>query len=145
MDKVHNLFSVAYASNGVACVGVTHLRHPMMGIASLFLGHRARRSAHLDPLRQVPCRRRDQSRGESPGRRRRMKSRPAAALLAALFAVAASVAPAAAESWPSHPVRIINTFAAGGAADILARIAADKLTKALGQQFYVETHAGAGG
>ena len=74
-----------------------------------------------------------------------MKSRPAAALLAALFAVAASVAPAAAESWPSHPVRIINTFAAGGAADILARIAADQLTKALGQQFYVETHAGAGG
>jgi tripartite-type tricarboxylate transporter receptor subunit TctC len=78
-----------------------------------------------------------------------MKSRPAAALLAALFAVAASVAPAAAESgadiWPAHPVRIINTFAAGGAADILARIAADQLTKALGQQFFVETHAGAGG
>jgi tripartite-type tricarboxylate transporter receptor subunit TctC len=78
-----------------------------------------------------------------------MKSRAAAALLVALFAVATSVAPAAAESgtevWPSHPVRIINTFAAGGAADILARIAADQLTKALGQQFFVETHAGAGG
>jgi tripartite-type tricarboxylate transporter receptor subunit TctC len=78
-----------------------------------------------------------------------MKSGPAAALLAALLAVAASVAPAAAESgadnWPSHPVRIINTFAAGGAADILARIAADQLTKALGQQFFVETHAGASG
>jgi tripartite-type tricarboxylate transporter receptor subunit TctC len=78
-----------------------------------------------------------------------MKSRPVAALLAAMLAVAASVAPAAAqngtEQWPSHPVRIINTFAAGGAADILARIAADQLTKALGQQFFVETHAGAGG
>jgi tripartite-type tricarboxylate transporter receptor subunit TctC len=54
-------------------------------------------------------------------------------------------APAAAEDWPSHPVRIVNTFAPGGAADILARMAADQLTKAFGQQFYVETRAGAGG
>ncbi|HUD86169.1 MAG TPA: tripartite tricarboxylate transporter substrate binding protein [Xanthobacteraceae bacterium] len=64
---------------------------------------------------------------------------------AALAAVVSSAAPAAAESWPSHPVRIINTFAPGGAADILARMAADQLTKALGQQFYVETRDGAGG
>jgi tripartite-type tricarboxylate transporter receptor subunit TctC len=42
-------------------------------------------------------------------------------------------------------VRIVNTFAAGGAADILARLAADQLTKAFGQTFYVETRAGAGG
>lgn len=55
------------------------------------------------------------------------------------------VGPAAADDWPNHPVRIINTFAPGGAADILARMAADQLTKALGQQFYVETRDGAGG
>ena len=42
-------------------------------------------------------------------------------------------------------MRIVNTFAPGGAADILARMAADQLTKAFGQQFYVETRAGAGG
>ena len=42
-------------------------------------------------------------------------------------------------------MRIVNTFAPGGAADILARMAADHLTKAFGQQFYVETRAGAGG
>jgi tripartite-type tricarboxylate transporter receptor subunit TctC len=56
-----------------------------------------------------------------------------------------SATAARAEDWPSHPVRIVNTFAPGGAADILARMAADQLTKAFGQQFYVETRAGAGG
>lgn len=52
---------------------------------------------------------------------------------------------AAAADWPTHPVRIVNTFAPGGAADILARMAAEQLTKTFGQQFYVETRAGAGG
>ena len=69
----------------------------------------------------------------------------AAACAAALAVFMINAAPAAAEDWPTRPVRIINTFAPGGAADILARMAADQLTKALGQQFYVETRAGAGG
>ena len=69
----------------------------------------------------------------------------AAACAAALAAFMMTAAPAAAEDWPTRPVRIINTFAPGGAADILARMAADQLTKAFGQQFYVETRAGAGG
>jgi tripartite-type tricarboxylate transporter receptor subunit TctC len=64
----------------------------------------------------------------------------------AVVALSAAAAPAAAaENWPTHQVRIINTFAPGGAADILARMAAEQLTKALGQQFYVETRDGAGG
>jgi tripartite-type tricarboxylate transporter receptor subunit TctC len=42
-------------------------------------------------------------------------------------------------------VRIVNTFAPGGAADILARIVADHLSSAFKQQFFVETRAGAGG
>src|SRR5437588_270533 len=53
--------------------------------------------------------------------------------------------PAAAQEWPARPVRIVNTFAPGGAADILARIVADHLSHALKQQFFVETRAGAGG
>ena len=68
---------------------------------------------------------------------------------AALFALAGSfilaVRPASADEWPSRPVRIVNTFAPGGAADILARIVADHLSSAFKQQFFVETRAGAGG
>jgi tripartite-type tricarboxylate transporter receptor subunit TctC len=58
-----------------------------------------------------------------------------------------SLAPALAQAqtWPTRPVRIVNTFAAGGAADLLARTVADGLTAAFGQPFIVETRAGAGG
>ena len=72
-----------------------------------------------------------------------------AAILAVAVLSTATITAAAAEtstsSWPTRPVRIVNTFAVGGAADILARIAADQLTKTFGQQFYVETRDGAGG
>ena len=56
-----------------------------------------------------------------------------------------AVSAAAAEEWPTHPVRIVNTFAAGGAADVLCRIVAAHLTEAFHQQFYVETRPGAAG
>jgi len=69
-----------------------------------------------------------------------VKSLVVAAVFAFLFAAGAS-----AQEWPSRPVRIVNTFAPGGAADVLARLAADQLSAAFGQQFYVETRAGAGG
>ena len=65
--------------------------------------------------------------------------------LLALAAAAIAAAPAGAQDWPSRPVRIVNTFAPGGAADILARIVADHLSTAFKQQFFVETRAGAGG
>ena len=51
----------------------------------------------------------------------------------------------AAQDWPNKPVRIVNTFAPGGAADYLARTVADNLTNAFGQQFFVETRSGAAG
>ena len=50
-----------------------------------------------------------------------------------------------ADEWPSRPVRMVNTFAAGGTADVLTRIVADQLSATFKQQFYVETRAGAGG
>ena len=49
------------------------------------------------------------------------------------------------DDWPNRPVRVISTFAAGGSADILARIVADHLSTAFKQQFFVEVRAGAGG
>ena len=52
---------------------------------------------------------------------------------------------AAAQEWPTRPVRIVNTFAPGGAADILARIVADHLSGAFKQQFFVENRPGNSG
>jgi putative tricarboxylic transport membrane protein len=66
-----------------------------------------------------------------------------AAISLAVFAFVAS-APAEAK-YPDKPVRIVLPFAAGGVADITARIIAEKLTDKLGQRFYIENQAGAGG
>ena len=74
------------------------------------------------------------------------KLRTAVVLVAAAVATTLmSLRPGGAAEWPTHPVRIVNTFVPGGAADVLARLAADHLSAAFGQQFYVETRAGAGG
>jgi len=67
-----------------------------------------------------------------------------AATTLAASALPATV-PASAQNWPTKPVRIVNTFAPGGAADFLARTVADDLSNAFGEQFYVETHSGAAG
>jgi tripartite-type tricarboxylate transporter receptor subunit TctC len=47
--------------------------------------------------------------------------------------------------YPDRAVRIVVPFAAGGVADITARIIAEKLGDRFGQRFYVENQAGAGG
>ena len=68
----------------------------------------------------------------------------AAALAAALSLII--LAPAAqAQTWPAKPVKILIPFTAGGTADTLGRIAAEKLSKALGQQFVPENKPGASG
>jgi tripartite-type tricarboxylate transporter receptor subunit TctC len=69
------------------------------------------------------------------------------ALTTALLLAVAAVNPSTAQSdaWPSKPVRVIVPFAAGGAADILARIVSDHLGRVFGQSFVIDNRAGAGG
>src|SRR5689334_20548676 len=64
-------------------------------------------------------------------------------LLLVLGLVAASAAQA--QSWPAKPVRFIVPFPPGGATDVAARTGADKMTRALGQQFIADNRAGASG
>jgi tripartite-type tricarboxylate transporter receptor subunit TctC len=52
---------------------------------------------------------------------------------------------AAAQDYPSRPVKIIVPFPAGGSNDIIARIVAQKLTERCRQSFLVENRGGAGG
>jgi tripartite-type tricarboxylate transporter receptor subunit TctC len=63
--------------------------------------------------------------------------------LAAAFCVL--VTPGFADSYPSHPIRLVHGFAPGGAADTLSRIAAEGLSRNLGQPVIVEAKPGAGG
>jgi len=53
--------------------------------------------------------------------------------------------PANAQTWPAKPVKILIPFTAGGTADMLGRLAAQKLSDALGQQFVPENKPGASG
>src|SRR5262245_35153575 len=52
---------------------------------------------------------------------------------------------AAAQTYPSRPITLIVPYAAGGGNDVMARAAADKMSKTLGQQIVIENRGGAGG
>ena len=62
-----------------------------------------------------------------------------------ILAILLLALPANADSWPTRAVRLIVPFTAGGPADTLARVIADKLTAAWGQPVVIENRAGAGG
>jgi tripartite-type tricarboxylate transporter receptor subunit TctC len=64
-------------------------------------------------------------------------------MLVAAMALAAGTA--AAQSFPSKPVRMVVTFPTGGAPDILARTISEKINPAWGQTVVVDNKPGAGG
>jgi len=62
-----------------------------------------------------------------------------------LMCVISPVSVSAGEDWPTHPIRILVGFGAGGGTDVATRIIADPLGEVLGQRIVVENKAGAGG
>lgn len=65
-------------------------------------------------------------------------------VLASIAALVLSAAPALAQSYPTHPIRMIVPFPPGGPIDTMGRMVAQDLSKRLGQQVIVDNRAGAG-
>ena len=65
------------------------------------------------------------------------------AISAVAFAAAAVAAQA--QDYPSRPITLVVPYSAGGGNDIMARVAGEKMSPALGQQIVIENRGGAGG
>src|SRR5262245_55408140 len=74
-----------------------------------------------------------------PGTTRRL------AVRAAFLLFVTSWTAALAQSYPSHPVKVIVPWPPGQATDIAARLLADKLHESLHQPFVIDNRPGAGG
>ncbi len=66
-------------------------------------------------------------------------------LIGAAAILLAFAGTASAQTYPNRPIRLVVTFPAGGAIDVLSRILADKLTATLGERVVVDNRAGMGG
>src|SRR6266481_1693828 len=70
---------------------------------------------------------------------------PGGLVAAALAAALAGAHPAAAQDFPTRPMTLIVPYTPGGGNDAMARVVADKMSVALGQQIVIENRGGAGG
>jgi tripartite-type tricarboxylate transporter receptor subunit TctC len=75
----------------------------------------------------------------------KMKNAVITAFATALVAIALSLAPAAAQTWPHRPVKFILPLGPGSGADIGARLIAEKLSERWGQPVVVENRPGGDG
>ena len=75
--------------------------------------------------------------------RRARLSHYLAALTLLLTLLPGATAPAAAQSWPTRPVKFILTLGPGSGADISARLLADRLAEKWGQPIVIENKPGA--
>src|SRR5438309_3080014 len=67
-------------------------------------------------------------------------------VLQCLYAAGIAFASSAlSQAYPAHPVKIVVPFAAGGVADITARVLSQKMGESMGQQVIVENRPSAGG
>jgi tripartite-type tricarboxylate transporter receptor subunit TctC len=67
------------------------------------------------------------------------------AAAAVLSIAAASLSSASAQDYPNRPITLVVPYSAGGGNDVMARAAADRMSKTLGQQIVIENRGGAGG
>ena len=102
--------------------------HAAYGATGRFAGARS-----LPSMRQGAPRRADA----------RLRKATASAAVCALLAFACG--PAAAQPYPSKPIRIVVPYPAGGSGTIIARLLGEKLTQAWGQQVLVDSRPGASG
>ena len=65
--------------------------------------------------------------------------------LVAAFATALLLQPAAAQTWPDRPLKIVVSAPAGSSLDVIARLVGDRLKDRLGQPVIVENKPAAGG
>src|SRR6476659_5228035 len=67
------------------------------------------------------------------------------ASLAVLLALVVMIGSAAAQPYPSRPIKLVVPYGPGGAGDVIARIVSEQLSKDLGVSVVVENKPGAGG
>jgi tripartite-type tricarboxylate transporter receptor subunit TctC len=99
------------------------------------------------PLRHAAACERSTKLASSPSRSQiaedTMKPLAVALALCGIVCIGAPAAPAA--DWPTRPIRIIAPAAAGGAADMFARLLCDHFGETFRERCFVENRAGAGG